>query len=341
MKVSDFDFELPQELIAQKPLEKRDESRLLILDRNKGNLEEKKFYEIIDCLHPGDILVLNETRVKPARLYGHKYKSGGKVEILLLQPQNSQLEWKALAKPGRRLKPGTYLNFGGIEKAARITSTTPEGGRIIEFSSPQTLQKAIDSSGELPLPPYIKEKLDNPEKYQTVFARREGSIAAPTAGLHFTENLLERIKNNGVDLARVTLHIGYDTFKPVEAERIEEHKMHTEEIEVSADTADFLNQARREKRRIIAVGTTVVRTLESSFMEGQITAGRRETDLFIYPGYRFDVIDALITNFHLPRSSLLMLVCAFAGWEEVLRAYQYAVENRFRFFSFGDAMFLK
>lgn len=342
MEVREFDFELPQELIAQKPASPRDHSRLLILDRKSGELQEAFFYEIIEFLKPSDILILNETRVRPARLHGQKNKTGGRVEILLLRPLDSQLKWEALARPGRRLQPGTRLDFGDRKQAAEIVEVSSSGGRVVRFFSREDLEQSMAQCGQLPLPPYIKRPLGEPDQYQTIYAREEGSVAAPTAGLHFTPELLDRIKGKGIKLGRVVLHIGYDTFRPVETEKVEDHAMHSEYFEVPRETADLINSARREGRRIIAVGTTVVRTLEASFStEEGVQSGSGQTDLFIYPGYRFRVIDALITNFHLPRSSLLMLTCAFAGRERLLNAYRHAVKNEFRFFSFGDAMFIK
>jgi len=342
VEVREFDFELPQELIAQKPVSPRDHSRLLILDRKSGELQEAFFYEIIEFLKPSDILILNETRVRPARLHGQKNKTGGRVEILLLRPLDSQLKWEALARPGRRLQPGTRLDFGDRKQAAEIVEVSSSGGRVVRFFSREDLEQSMAQCGQLPLPPYIKRPLGEPDQYQTIYAREEGSVAAPTAGLHFTPELLDSIKGKGIKLGRVVLHIGYDTFRPVETEKVEDHAMHSEYFEVPRETADLINSARREGRRIIAVGTTVVRTLEASFStEEEVQSGSGQTDLFIYPGYRFRVIDALITNFHLPRSSLLMLTSAFAGRERLLNAYRHAVKNEFRFFSFGDAMFIK
>ncbi len=342
MEVSEFDFELPQRLIAQKPVSHRDQSKLLVLDRGKKDLRETVFSEITRFLGPGDVLVLNETKVKPARLYGKKHGTGGKVEILLLRPGASDLEWEVLAKPGRRLQPGTFLDFGSREKAGEIIAKKPDGGRVVKFSSSEDLNGAIKEVGQLPLPPYIKKPLEKPENYQTVYARKEGSVAAPTAGLHFTPELLDRIQKIGIEVARVVLHIGYDTFRPVEVEKVQEHEMHREYFEVPQETAELVNKAKGDGRRIIAVGTTVVRTLEAAYSQTEgVCPGSKETDLFIYPGFKFNVVDALITNFHLPRSSLLMLTCAFGGKENVLRAYRYAVKREFRFFSFGDAMFIK
>jgi len=342
LEVSEFDFELPQKLIAQKPVSHRDQSRLLILDREKENLGETVFSEITRFLDSSDVLVLNETKVRPARLHGKKHGTGGKVEILLLRPGASELEWEILAKPGRRLQPGTVLDFGSREKAAEIMAKKPDGGRVIKFSSREDLDGVIKEVGELPLPPYIKKPLEKPENYQTVYAKKEGSVAAPTAGLHFTPELLDRIKQMGIEMARVVLHIGYDTFRPVEVERVTDHEMHSEYFEVPPETAKLVNEAKADGRRIVAVGTTVVRTLEAAYSHKEgIRPGSRETDLFIYPGFKFNVVNALITNFHLPRSSLLMLTCAFGGKENVLHAYRYAVKREFRFFSFGDAMFIR
>ncbi len=342
MEVSEFDYELPKKLIAQEPVSQRDKSRLLVMDRGTSTFEERIFSEIKDFLKPDDILVLNETKVKPARLHGRKHGTGGEVEILLLRPGKSHLEWEALARPGRRLQPGVMLDFGSLERAARITGITSDGGRVIKFSSGKALEEAIEQVGKLPLPPYIKKPLGKPENYQTVYARQEGSVAAPTAGLHFTPELLDKIKDKGVKTARVVLHIGYDTFRPVEVGRVEDHSLHSEYFEVPGETAELVNSARNEGRRVVAVGTTVVRTLEAAYSHREgVRPGARETDLFIYPGFRFNVTSALVTNFHLPRSSLLMLVCAFGGKKRVLSAYRYAVKKEFRFFSFGDAMFIQ
>jgi len=342
LEVSEFDFELPQSLIAQKPTEKRDQSRLLVLDREKPILQETFFSQITRFLDPGDILVLNETKVRPARLQGRKHGTGGRVEMLLLRPLSSNLEWEVLAKPGRRLQPGTKIDFGSNKGVAEIIAANPDGGRVVKFSSQEILNEVISEVGQLALPPYIKKPLEKPDNYQTVYARKEGSVAAPTAGLHFTPELLNQIQEMGVETAKVVLHIGYDTFRPVEVEKVQDHNMHSEFFEVPKNSSEKINSAREQGRRIVAVGTTVVRTLEAAFHQKHgVRSGSRETDIFIYPGFKFNVVDAMITNFHLPRSSLLMLTCAFGGKEKVLEAYRFAVEKGFRFFSFGDAMFIK
>jgi S-adenosylmethionine:tRNA ribosyltransferase-isomerase len=395
MRTSDFDYYLPPELIAQSPLEPRDSSRLLALERATGQISHRRFYHILDYLRPSDVMVFNQSRVIPARLYGRRKDTGGKVELLLLRRESPGV-WQALGKPGRRLRPGTVvvveppqdllqppskeeipLNSPLVKGDLPASDLHPdlppwEGGRN-SLPSPRgrgaggegcleievlasdeagiksvrlSAEEGIDRLGEVPLPPYIHQRVADPERYQTVYSRQPGSVAAPTAGLHFTDSLLEQIKQAGVELAFITLHVGLDTFRPVHSNDPREHQIHTEYYEVNAETADILNRARREGRRVIAVGTTSVRVLEqiaqdmtrAGRSEAQPTAG--QADLYILPGHQFRMVDAMITNFHLPRSTLLMLVSAFAGWELILRAYQEAIAQRYRFYSFGDAMFI-
>lgn len=341
MKVSDFDYYLPEELIAQKPIYPRDASRLLVLDRKTGQVEHCSFTEIVAYLQTGDVLVLNDTRVIPARLFGHRQDTGGKIEVFLLKRLSSN-EWEVLVKPGKRARLGSTIVFGEGELTALVKDRTDAGGRLLEFKYQGVFEEHLDKLGLMPLPPYIKEKLEDRERYQTVYSRMEGSSAAPTAGLHFTPELLDAIQAKGIHLAYLLLHVGLGTFRPVTVENVEEHIMHSEYYEVTPEAAETINQARKQGGRIIAVGTTSVRTLETVADEkGIIRAGSGWTDIFIYPGYRFKCVDALLTNFHLPKSTLLMLVSAFAGVEQVREAYRQAVENRYRFFSFGDAMFIK
>lgn len=341
MKVSDFDYYLPEELIAQKPIYPRDASRLLVLDRKTGQVEHCSFTEIVAYLQTGDVLVLNDTRVIPARLFGHRQDTGGKIEVFLLKCLSSN-EWEVLVKPGKRARLGSTIVFGEGELTALVKDRTDAGGRLLEFKYQGVFEEHLDKLGLMPLPPYIKEKLEDRERYQTVYSRMEGSSAAPTAGLHFTPELLDAIQAKGIHLAYLLLHVGLGTFRPVTVENVEEHIMHSEYYEVTPEAAETINQARKQGGRIIAVGTTSVRTLETVADEkGIIRAGSGWTDIFIYPGYRFKCVDALLTNFHLPKSTLLMLVSAFAGVEQVREAYRQAVENRYRFFSFGDAMFIK
>ncbi|WP_211230007.1 tRNA preQ1(34) S-adenosylmethionine ribosyltransferase-isomerase QueA [Desulfovirgula thermocuniculi] len=338
--LSDYDFELPPELIAQEPAGRRDESRLLVLFRATGRLEHRLFRDLVEYLVPGDVLVLNETRVIPARLRAKKAGNGGEVELLLLRQLEGEC-WEALVRPGRRAKPGTRLVLGGGLAECVVGERTGTGGRRVYFSSPLPVSELIARLGEVPLPPYIKKYPQDPERYQTVYARRDGSVAAPTAGLHFTPELLERIEKSGVKIARILLHVGLGTFRPVRVEDITRHHMHAEYYEVSPEAAEVINGARAGGGRVVAVGTTSVRCLETVAGEdGRVKPGAGWTDLFIYPGYRFRAVDALITNFHLPRSTLLMLVSAFAGREKILAAYRVAVEKRYRFFSFGDAMLI-
>lgn len=338
MKTAEFDYYLPPELIAQSPVEPRDSSRLMVLHRATGSIEHRIFREIVEYIQPGDILVANQSRVIPARLYGHKIPTGGKIELLLLGRKGEKV-WEALVR-GKKVKKGTRLWVGKGDKGIEgtVLSITEAGSRIIEFE--KAIEPLIWEIGAIPLPPYIHCPLSDPERYQTVFARVEGSVAAPTAGLHFTPELMRRIEDKGAKFLFVTLHIGLDTFKPVKEEDVEEHKMHSEYCELDEKVAEEINRARREGRRIIAVGTTSVRVLETAASEEGVHPFKGQTDLFIYPGYRFKVVDALITNFHLPRSTLIMLVSAFAGKDFIMRAYQEAVRLRYRFYSFGDAMLI-
>ena len=338
MKLSDFMYDLPEERIAQTPIEPRDHSRLMVLHRDTHAIEHRHFYDIIDYLNPGDCLVINETKVIPARLFGEK-PTGGACEVLLLK-QLAPKKWETLVRPGKKLRPGAEVIFGGGRLRARVLETTSEGGRIVEFECEGTFEAALDELGQMPLPPYIHERLENRDRYQTVYAKQEGSAAAPTAGLHFTPELLERIRAKGIDIVPVLLHVGLGTFRPVKAENIEEHQMHTEYFEVTEDAARRVNAARERGGRIIAVGTTSVRTLESAARDGKLQPMRGETSIFIKPGYRFQLVDALITNFHLPGSTLIMLVSALYDLPHILSAYNLAVQEHYRFFSFGDAMFI-
>lgn len=341
MDIKEFDYDLPQELIAQTPLANREGSRLLVLDRETGEMEHRHFSEIRKLLRPGDLLVLNDSRVIPARIFGIREGTGAKVEFLLLKRTEGN-RFECLVKPGRKARPGERFQFGEGRMTAEILGVIEDGVRIVEFACEGELLEVLDEIGLMPLPPYITEKLEQKERYQTVYAHAPGSAAAPTAGLHFTKELLSDLEKEGVELAYVTLHVGLGTFRPVKVERIEEHQMHTEWYTVSEKAAEQINCAKREGRRVICVGTTSCRTVESAADEnGIVCAGSADTGIFIYPGYRFKVLDALITNFHLPESTLLMLVSALAGRENVLRAYREAIEKRYRFFSFGDAMFVK
>ncbi len=339
MKKSDFYYELPEELIAQTPLEKRDASRLLHLDKETGAMEHRHFYELPQYLRAGDCLVLNDTRVLPARLLGCR-KTGGSVELVLLRDLGNG-RWECLSRPGRKTKPGTELSFGNGELTATVADVAEGGNRIIQFHYEGIFLEVLERLGKMPLPPYIKEELKDAERYQTVYSRELGSAAAPTAGLHFTPELLKQIEEMGVKVCFVTLHVGLGTFRPVKEEEIENHEMHQEFCVVSQETADIVNNVKKNGGRVIAVGTTSCRTLESFTEEdGTLRAGSRWTDIFIYPGYRFKCIDGLITNFHLPESTLVMLVSALAGRENILHAYDTAVKMRYRFFSFGDAMMI-
>ena len=340
MKLSDFDYTLPEELIAQHPVEPRDASRLMVVPRSGGAFEHRHFRDLPEYLRPGDALVLNETRVMPARLMGHREVTGGGIEVLLLKRLDRD-RWETLVKPGRKARPGQRIIFGDGSLVGTVLETTEVGGRVIEFSYDGVFEEVLDRLGQMPLPPYIHERLENPERYQTVYAKELGSAAAPTAGLHFTPELLERISAMGVHVEKILLHVGLGTFRPVQVEDVERHKMHSEFYTVSPETAARLNQVREEGGRIIAVGTTSVRTLETVTTEdGVVQPGQGWTDIFIYPGYRFKAVDAMVTNFHLPKSTLVMLVSAFAGRERILNAYAEAVRLRYRFFSFGDAMLI-
>ena len=338
MKTSDFFYELPEELIAQRGVEPRDMSRMMVVHRESGELEHRHFRDIVDYLRPGDALVVNETRVIPARLIGER-EGGGAAEVLLLR-QIAPKRWETLVRPGRRLKPGACVRFGGGRLLARMLQETDAGGRVVEFVCEGTLEAMLDELGEMPLPPYIHETLADRDRYQTVYARQDGSAAAPTAGLHFTPELLDKIRAMGVKIVPILLHVGLGTFRPVKVEDVEDHHMHSEYYEVTPEAAAAVNGVRAAGGRVFAVGTTSVRTLESAGADGQLRAGSGWTDIFITPGYRFNLVDALITNFHLPESTLVMLVSAFYNREGTLAAYEEAVRRRYRFFSFGDAMLL-
>ena len=338
MLVTDFDYELPQELIAQHPMEPRDHSRLLVVDKKTGALEHRHFYDLPDYLRPGDVLVFNDTRVIPARLHGTK-ETGAHVEVFLLSRKDAT-DWEVLVRPGKKLQVGAKIKFSD-ELACEVIEHTDFGGRVVRFAYDGIFEEILDRLGETPLPPYITAPLEDKERYQTVYNRERGSAAAPTAGLHFTKELLQKIKDKGCEEVFVTLHVGLGTFRPVSEANIEDHKMHREFYTVSQEAADTVNRAKAEGRRIIAVGTTAVRTLESAGADGTLKAGGSWTNIFIYPGYSFRFVDALVTNFHLPQSTLLMLVSALSSREIMLAAYKKAVEERYRFFSFGDAMFIK
>ena len=341
MKTSDFYYDLPQELIAQTPLERRDGSRLMVLDRESGEITHRHFYDLPEYLHPGDTLVLNDSRVLPARLDGHRVPTGGAVELLLLRDQGDG-KWECLARPGRKLKPGAEVSFGDGELTATIAEDLQEGKKLVQFHYEGIFLEILERLGKMPLPPYIKEELQNGERYQTVYSKVTGSAAAPTAGLHFTKELLQKIQDMGVSIAYVTLHVGLGTFRPVSAEEVTDHHMHSEFCMISKETAELLNETHRRGGRIICVGTTSCRTLESFAKEdGTFEESSGWTEIFIYPGYRFKAMDALVTNFHLPESTLVMLVSAFAGREHILNAYNTAVQERYRFFSFGDAMLIQ
>jgi len=340
MRTRDFWYDLPEELIAQTPLEKRDTSRLLVLNKQSGEVTHRHFYDIVSYLKPGDCLVLNDSRVLPARLLGHR-PTGGAVELLLLKDLGNR-QWECLAKPGRKLQAGQEVIFGNGELTAKIVSVSEDGNRIVEFFYEGVFLEVLSQLGKMPLPPYIKAELQDQERYQTVYSREIGSAAAPTAGLHFTQDLLDQLRESGIQTAFVTLHVGLGTFRPVKAEDISEHHMHSELCMISEETAQLLNETRRKGGRIVCVGTTSCRTLESLVNDdGTFSAKSRCTDIFIYPGYQFKAMDALITNFHLPESTLVMLVSAFAGRENVMNAYNTAVKEKYRFFSFGDAMLIE
>ncbi len=340
MKTSDFYYDLPKELIAQTPLEKRDASRLLVMDKSSGALEHRHFFDIVDYLRAGDCLVMNDSRVIPARLLGHRVPTGGAAELLLLTDKGGGV-WECLARPGRKLHEGAELSFGDGLLRATVQEVLPSGNRLVQFHYEGIFLELLEQLGKMPLPPYIRAELADGERYQTVYSRVSGSAAAPTAGLHFTKELLEQIEKKGVRLAYVTLHVGLGTFRPVKVEDVTEHHMHSEFCMLSAQTAQLLNETRQNGGRIVCVGTTSCRTLESLAGEdGSFHGSSAWTDIFIYPGYRFKAMDALITNFHLPESTLIMLVSAFAGYDHVMNAYRQAVKERYRFFSFGDAMFI-
>lgn len=341
MHIEEFDYHLPPELIAQKPVEPRDASRLLILHRNSGTLEHRRFYELPLFLDKGDVLVLNHTKVMPARLWGTKKDTGARIEVLLLTRREKDT-WEVLVHPGKRVPVGTEIEFGGGVLTARAVSVTDNGGRLLVFSQgDEPLEALLHRLGEMPLPPYIKEKQKDPDRYQTVYAAIEGSAAAPTAGLHFTSRILEELKDKGIKIVFLLLHVGLGTFRPVKVENIEDHVMHAEYYEVSPEAARAINEVRAAGGRIVAAGTTVVRTLETvTTAEGIVRAGKGWTDVFIYPGYKFKAVDCLLTNFHLPKSTLVMMVSALAGRENIMNAYHTAIEERYRFFSFGDAMLI-
>ena len=340
MKTADFNYELPQELIAQDPLEDRASSRLLLLDKKTGQWQHRIFHDIIDYLHPGDCLVLNNTKVIPARLIGEKEGTGGKVEVLLLKRKENNI-WETLVKPGKKARPGVRLSFGNGLLTAEVKEVVEEGNRLIQFEYEGIFEEILDQLGQMPLPPYITHQLKDKNRYQTVYAKYEGSAAAPTAGLHFTKELLEKIQQKGVSIANVTLHVGLGTFRPVKVEDVTQHHMHTEFYQVTQEAADLINHTKEKGGRVICVGTTSCRTIESAVDEnGLVQAKQGDTSIFIYPGYEFKVLDCLITNFHLPESTLLMLVSALAGKEHIMAAYHEAVKEKYRFFSFGDAMFI-
>ena len=343
MNLHDFYYDLPEELIAQDPLADRSSSRLMVLDKKTGRTEHRIFKDIIEYLNPGDCLVINDTKVIPARLIGEKEGTGAAIEVLLLKRKEDMVNtWEVLVKPGKKAKPGTRISFGNGKLVGEIIDIVEEGDRLIQFSFDGIFEEILDELGQMPLPPYITHKLEDKNRYQTVYAKHEGSAAAPTAGLHFTNELLAEIEAKGVKIARVTLHVGLGTFRPVKVENILDHHMHSEYYEISEEAADIINSVKQSGGRIIAVGTTSTRTLESvADTHGCIKPCRGWTDIFIYPGYEFKAIDCLITNFHLPESTLIMLVSALAGKDNVMAAYREAVENRYRFFSFGDAMFIK
>ena len=337
----DFDFDLPEELIAQTPLKDRTSSRLLVVDKTTHSIEDKHFSDLLDELEEGDTLVVNNTRVLPARLYGTKEETGAHIEVLLLTNTEGD-KWETLVKPAKRMKVGSVVSFGDGRLKATVVEELDQGGRIIEFSYEGVFLEVLESLGEMPLPPYIKERLEDKERYQTVYAKENGSAAAPTAGLHFTEELMQQIRDKGVNIVPVTLHVGLGTFRPVSVDSLEDHKMHSEYYNVSKETADMIEATKKAGKRVIAVGTTSIRTLETVARDnnGHVVSASGWTDIFISPGYEFRVVDAFVTNFHLPKSTLVMLVSAYLGREFTLEAYQHAIEERYRFFSFGDAMFV-
>lgn len=341
MKVSDFNYELPEELIAQDPLENRDSSRLMVLKKETGEISHHVFHDIIDFLNPGDCLVINNTKVIPARLYGVKVGTQAHVEVLLLKRKEKDV-WETLVKPGKKLKVGAQISFGDGLLMGQVIDIVEEGNRLIQFSYQGIFEEILDQLGEMPLPPYITHKLEDKNRYQTVYARYNGSAAAPTAGLHFTEDLLKKIEEKGVKIARVTLHVGLGTFRPVKVDEVRDHHMHSEFYMIDEEAADLINSTKDQGKRVICVGTTSCRTIESvADQEGHVRATSGWTQIFIYPGYKFKCLDCLITNFHLPQSTLLMLVSALAGRDHVMKAYESAIEEKYRFFSFGDAMFIE
>ena len=340
MKTNEFDYNLPEELIAQHPTKNRDEARMMVLDKNTGEREDKYFYDIIDYLQAGDVLVMNDTRVIPARLFGHRPEKEEKIEVFLLTNTEGS-KWEVLVRPGKKMKIGTEVIFSE-ELSCKVLDIKEDGNRIVEFYYEGIFNEILDRLGNMPLPPYIKEKLKDNEDYQTVYSKNPGSVAAPTAGLHFTKELLEKIEAKGIKLAYLTLNVGLGTFRPVNEDEITDHKMHSEFYTLSEETAEILNEAKKEDRRIIAVGTTSIRTLEAVYQKnGKICADSGWTDIFIYPGFEFKVVDAIITNFHLPKSTLIMLIAAFTSKDIILNAYNDAVSKKYRFFSFGDCMFIK
>ena len=341
MKTSDFYYDLPEELIAQTPVEPRDSSRMLIYDRAKKEISHKHFYDVIDYLNEGDTLIVNDSRVLPARIYGTKIPTGANVEFLLLK-QKEEKVWETLVKPGKKARTGDKFSFGDGIMTATVIDVLEDGNRIVQFECESNFFEALDKIGQMPLPPYIHEKLKDKERYQTVYSHELGSAAAPTAGLHFTKELMEKIKDKGVNIGYVTLHVGLGTFRPVKVDDVTTHKMHSEHFEVPKETADLIRETKENGKRVIAVGTTSCRTLESVAQKhGEVVPCDGWTDIFIYPGFEFKVLDGLITNFHLPESTLIMLVSAFAGYEETMEVYKTAVEEKYRFFSFGDSMFIK
>lgn len=341
MRTADFAYDLPEELIAQSPLEDRDSSRLMVLDAASGQITHRVFHDITDYLQPGDCLVINDTKVIPARLLGEREGTGAKVEVLLLKRKSDDV-WETLVKPGRKARPGMRLSFGNGLLHAEVMEIVEEGNRLVRFEYDGVFEEVLDRLGQMPLPPYITKKLEDKNRYQTVYAKYEGSAAAPTAGLHFTGELLRTISERGIHIAHVTLHVGLGTFRPVKVEDVEKHHMHTEYYRVTKEAADMINLTKKEGGRVICVGTTSCRTVESAADEkGVLHAGEGDTSIFIYPGYHFKILDCLITNFHLPESTLLMLVSALAGKEHIMAAYEEAIRERYRFFSFGDAMFIE
>ena len=339
MKTDDFDYYLPEELIAQHPTDKRDHARMLVLDKKTGQREDKYFYDIIDYLNPGDVLVMNDTRVIPARLFGHREGKEETIEVFLLTNTKGK-SWECLTRPGKKMKIGTKIIFSDLLKG-EVTDIKEDGNRIIEFAYEGIFNEILDELGNVPLPPYIKEELKEPEEYQTVYSKNPGSVAAPTAGLHFTKDLLKEIEDKGVKLAYLTLNVGLGTFRPVSVDDVSKHKMHSEFYTISKETCDIINKAHEDNKKVIATGTTSIRTLESVYKKyGKLQEDSGWTDIFIYPGFKFEVVDSLITNFHLPKSTLIMLISAFSDRDIILDTYNYAVKEKYRFFSFGDAMFI-